>query len=37
MLGSAVKAKRDGDFSQDLKDKDVKTAMKAAQAGGAEG
>jgi len=37
ILGSAVQAKRDGDFSTDLKDKDVKTVMKAAQAGGAEG
>jgi len=32
ILGSAVKAKREGDFSKDLKDKDVKAAIEAAQA-----
>ena len=31
MLGSAVKAKRDGDCSQDLHDKDVKTVGRVLQ------
>ena len=31
ILGSAVKAKREGDFSKDLKDKDVKAVIEAAQ------
>jgi hypothetical protein len=30
ILGSVVKAKREGDFSKDLKDKDVKAAIEAA-------
>ena len=31
ILTSAVKAKREGDFSKDLKDKDVKAVIEAAQ------
>jgi hypothetical protein len=31
ILGSVVKAKREGDFSKDLQDKDVKAAIEAAQ------
>lgn len=31
ILGSVVKAKREGDFSKDLNDKDVKAAIEAAQ------
>jgi hypothetical protein len=31
ILGSAVKAKREGDFSKDLKEKDVKAVIEAAQ------
>ena len=31
ILGSAVKTKREGDFSKDLKDKDVKAVIEAAQ------
>jgi hypothetical protein len=31
IMTSAVKAKREGDFSQDLKDKDVRAVIEAAQ------
>jgi hypothetical protein len=31
ILSSAVKAKREGDFSKDLKDKDVKVVIEVAQ------
>jgi hypothetical protein len=31
ILSSAVKAKREGDFSKDLKDKDVRAVIEAAQ------
>jgi hypothetical protein len=31
ILSSAVKAKREGDFSRDLKDKDMKAVIEAAQ------
>ena len=31
IMASAVKAKREGDFSKDLKDKDVKAVIEAAQ------